>query len=407
MKEMKRAIIIVAVWAGILGVIALNLQASEIEKTDKIPKSSIYQVSGRNELFLLEEGKWRYVSSMDIIYSLGYTEKDINKNTDIAFFCQYPIGYPVPGGWADPNEYGYVAHKDWYIGACQKIKVAPTPLPPPPEDVAIVGPRIFYGAPRYPGDVTKGTEAFRKLRSMGFNVASVNWRPPAHAATTWTWDMYGSVLEAAGRAGIQIIAWIGWQPEDIAGFMSRYAEDTNIYGWYSQEEPLIAGAPREWQQQCYDTIKAWDPYDRPVISAFSLSEDWQYDEYWQPSSFDIGAFFIYPYSYREKYGTPHEILLNAREFAPRYIKAGKKVIPGLAAFENPQGYWHGKPVSLIEQYQWWQQTGMPLVPGAFWAYPGGGYSLSEFSSRFGQEVTELCEMLGWTRPLTASPREVP
>ena len=106
---------------------------------------------------------------------------------------------------------------------------------------------------------------------LGYNIASVNCSPPAHASQTWTWDMYGSVLEAARMAELPIMAWIGWQPEDIQGFMSRYAEDTIIWGWYSQDEPLIAGASKEWQQQCYDAIKAGDPYDRPVISTFSTA----------------------------------------------------------------------------------------------------------------------------------------
>ena len=67
--------------------------------------------------------------------------------------------------------------------------------------------------------------------------------------------MYGNVLEVAKQARLQLMPWIGWQPDDIKGFMFRYAED----------EPLIAGPPREWQQSVYDTIKAGDPYNGPVI----------------------------------------------------------------------------------------------------------------------------------------------
>tara|TARA_B100000315_G_C14377700_1_gene495963 strand:+ start:465 stop:632 length:168 start_codon:yes stop_codon:yes gene_type:complete len=54
---------------------------------------------------------------MDVVYSLGYREEDINGNTDISFFCQYPIGCPLPDGWADSREYGYTPDEEWYGAA--------------------------------------------------------------------------------------------------------------------------------------------------------------------------------------------------------------------------------------------------------------------------------------------------
>ncbi len=401
---MKRAVIIAAVvWVGMLGVRATNLEASEIEKPGKIPESSIYQVSGRKELFLLEEEEWRYISSMDIIYSLGHTEKDINKNTDIVFFCQYPVGYPMPGGWADSSQYGYSPHKDWYIIACQEIETAPNAAGvsslAQPETIDSL--RWFYSAPTYPHDIARGIETFKRIKALGYNVASVNWSPPAHASSTWSWDMYGSVLEAAKEAGLPIMAWIGWQPGDIQGFMSRYAEDTTIWGWYSQDEPLIAGASKEWQQQCYNVIKAGDPHNRPVISTFSTATYPQYVKGWQPSSFDIAAFDIYPYAIAGETQTTAERHLKhwANYWAPIFRKAGKQVIPMLQAFSDTKG----APVDILSQYEWWQESSMPILPGSFATYGTStclvlselDTPMSDIDTHIGKGIRDLNRKLGW------------
>ena len=383
---MKRVLIILVLWAGILGVGAANLEAA----------SPIYQVSGRNELFLLEEGTWRYISNMDIVYSLGYTEEDINRNIDISYFCQYPIGYPVPGGWADSSQYGYSPHKDWYDAACQGIETASNAAPSPSftQLAAIVAPRWFYAAPVYPHDIAKGIETFQRIKALGYNIASVNWRPPAHSKSTWSWDMYGNVLEAARQANLQLMPWVGWQPEDIEGFMSRYAEDTIVWGWYAQDEPQIAGTPREWQQSVYDTIKAGDPHDRPVISTFSTATDAQHVKGWQPSSFDIAAFDIYPYAVDGKTQASAEKYLKhwADYWAPVFRKAGKQVIPMLQAFSATKG----APVDVLSQYEWWQESNMPLVPGSFSAYGAAIHSvLSEVDVTIREGIRDLNRKLGW------------
>ncbi len=206
--------------------------------------------------------------------------------------------------------------------------------------------------------------------------------------------MYGNVLEAAKQAGLQLMPWVGWQPEDIQGFMSRYAEDTIIWGWYSQDEPMIGGAPKEWQQQCYDTIKAGDPHNRPVISTFSTATDAQYVKNWQPSSFDIAAFDIYPYAMAGKTQASAEKHLKhwANYWAPIFRKAGKQVIPMLQAFSTTKGV----PVDVLSQYEWWEESSMPLLPGSFAAYGAPMRSvLSEIDVRIHEGIRDLNRKLGW------------
>lgn len=390
---MRRAVIILTLWAGILGVGAANLEAA----------SPVYQVSGRNELFFLEEGMWRYISSMEIIYSLGYTENDINKNTDIAFWCQYPVGYPMPGGWADPDEYGYFPHKDWYDAACQGIETAPTAASSLSftQLAAIAAPRWFYAAPTYPHDIKKGIETFKRIKALGCNVASVNWRPPAHPGSSWTWEMYENVLNAAKQADLLLMPWVGWKEQEIRDFMSRYAQETIIWGWYSHDEPMISGASKTGQQTVYDTIKAGDPYNRPVISTFSTAADEQYIKSWQPSSFDIAAFDIYPYAMAGGTQASAEKYLKrwANYWAPKFRKTGKQVIPMLQAFSATKG----APVDILSQYEWWQESSMPLLPGSFAAYGTPvclvlselDAPMSDIDTHIGEGIRGLNRKLGW------------
>ena len=277
---MKRAVIIVAVWAGILGVGALNLEASPI-----------YQVSGRNELFLLEEGKWRYISTMDIIYSLGYTEKDINKNTDITFFCQYPVGYPAPGGWADPKEYGYYPHKNWYIEACRKAVPPPPPLPPPPPHpsgkmpIPIPPPyKIAWGF----GTSYENIDPWMKrLAEGGFNL--VQLYDNYYRGTKSYRD---EMSRAALKYGLQLLPYPGDQEdfETWKWLKLERKDDPAIWGWQF-EEPYAIGSSVANIKKTYREIKKINPKWK-IFCAFALS-DWYAQGYATSGICDVFGVDIY------------------------------------------------------------------------------------------------------------------
>ena len=213
--------------------------------------------------------------------------------------------------------------------------------------------------------------------------------------------MYGNVLKAARQADLQLMPWVGWQLEDIQGFMSRYAQDTIIWGWYAQDEPLISGASKEGQQSVYDTIKAGDPHNRPVVSTFSTATYAQYVENWQPSSFDIAAFDIYPYAMAGETQTTAERHLKhwANYWAPIFRKAGKQVIPMLKAFSDTKG----APVDILSQYEWWQESSMPILPGSFATYGTStclvlselDTPMSDIDTHIGKGIRDLNRKLGW------------
>lgn len=206
--------------------------------------------------------------------------------------------------------------------------------------------------------------------------------------------MDGNVLEAAKQARLQLMPWVGWQPEDIEGFMFRYAEDTIIWGWYAQDEPLIAGTPREWQQGVYNTIKAGDPHNRPVISTFSTATDVQHVKGWQPFSFDIAAFDIYPYAVDGKTQANAEKYLKywADHQALIFRKTGKQVISMLQAFSATKG----ASVDILSQYEWRQESSMPLLRGSFSAHVAPMHSvLSEIDIKIQEGIRDLNRKLGW------------
>lgn len=109
--------------------------------------TGVYKVSGRNEIFILENDVWRYVPTEQALFDAGYSWADVQE-IPIAEWCGHEVGYPMPTpGWR--GEWGYYPHKDWYTAHCATFP--PPPPPPPPEtlkcpicdmDLGIVGLRV-------------------------------------------------------------------------------------------------------------------------------------------------------------------------------------------------------------------------------------------------------------------------
>jgi len=98
--------------------------------------TGVYKVSGRGEIFVLENNKWRYVCTEAVLFQAGYSWAEV-QTIPIEEWCPYEVGYPMPGGWVDPNNYGYYPHSSWYIEACA--------VTPPPELPASNGDIIAGG----------------------------------------------------------------------------------------------------------------------------------------------------------------------------------------------------------------------------------------------------------------------
>ena len=338
MKEIKGAVIIVAViWAGILGVRARSLEA----------KSPIYQVSGRNELFLLEEGKWRYISTMDIVYSLGYTEKDINKNTDIAFFSQYPIGNPVPGGWADSDEYGYHPHKDWYIEACKKAvpSLPPPPSPPPPPSGKIPIPAPYKIAWNFDASYENIDPWMKRLAEGSFNL--VQLYDNYYRGTKSYRD---EMSRAALKYSLQLLPYPGDQEdfETWKWLKLERKDDPAIWGWQF-EEPCAIGSSIANIQNTYREIKKINPKWK-VFCAFGDS-GWYARGYATSGVCDVFGVNIYPCALENPEGYLRSKLDKLFDHAIRKLvdEHGAEYCPVIMAWAPDT--WKKVPNCIRRQYE--------------------------------------------------------
>jgi len=56
----------------------------------------------------------------------------------------------------------------------------------------------------------------------------------------------------------------------------------------------------------------------------------------------------------------------------------------------------GAPVDVLSQYEWWQESNMPLLPGAFSTFGASMQPvLSEIDTQIHKQIRELNRKLGW------------
>lgn len=235
------------------------------------------------------------------------------------------------------------------------------------------------GAGAWPKSLSEMTRILSGLVGHGYNIASVNWRPPRE----WGRQQYLDVVRAAEQTGIQLMPWMGWAASSIAQVIGWIGESPSIWGWYSHDEPLAGGATKKSQRDVYNALKQYDPHTRPVVSCFTnaRSEDWA--RAWAPETIDIGAMDIYPYAMSPD-DPEYYLSYWANRLASYFINAGKQVIPMMQGYTHP-----GTPSpQIIPQWKWWNASQMPLYPSSYSVYGGEVHSQAE----------QLARLLGWEPP---------
>lgn len=224
------------------------------------------------------------------------------------------------------------------------------------------------GAGAWPKSVSEMTNILRALVSNGYNLASVNWRPPRE----WGEQQYRDVVRAAEQAGIQLMPWMGWGASSISQVIGWIGGSPAIWGWYSHDEPTTGGASVEGQEGVYNALKQYDPQRRPVVSSFTPGA-WQA---WAPHTFDIAAMQIYPFAIapekKAPFNEPQAYLIEwANHYASVFGEAGKQVIPML---QGMQWGAQGLPPDLLSEWQWWNASRMPLYPASYAVFGGEVHS---------------------------------
>ena len=286
--------------------------------------SGVYRVTGRNEIFILENNKWRYVSTEAALFQAGYSWANV-QIIPVEEWCPYEVGYPMPGGWADPNDYGYYPHKDWYVSACAVVppppvytcpqcgatfssqadldvhiaEVHPLPVytcpqcgatfgsqaelddhiltvhPPPPPNGNGVPASIPMIA--WPTSITKCTPAGLKVfTDLGINALMCydHWwsagftTNPAYIASLNTW------FDNAAAAGVKLYIYMNNRTGAYKGLYSLSADDGKPFITKFKHKPAIAGwfiadEPHCWHTFPGYTIPAGDRYLFPYLSNWS------------------------------------------------------------------------------------------------------------------------------------------
>jgi len=299
--------------------------------------TGVYKVTGRNEIFVLDNNKWRYVCTEAVLFQSGYSWADV-QTIPIEEWCPYEVGYPMPGGWADPNVYGYVPHKEWYVEACAVTPVFTCPQcgatfgsqgelndhiatehPPVytcPQCGATFGsqgelndhiatehpingngvpasiPLFAWGWKPSSSEATMRSQ-YKTLKSIGLNSFLIT---ATSTLNTWpdnpkTLTYYDRMFNVAAEMGIGIFFFtsmhrLKWK-DPVYGqtVVERYRNHPALLGWMYADEPAArtpgTNYPYDYNKWAYDWIRARDPNHYIYASwTHDLYRNWR-DQYIQ------------------------------------------------------------------------------------------------------------------------------
>ncbi len=257
-------------------------------------RTGVYKVSKgteiRNEIFILDNNKWRYVSSEQALFQAGYSWGDV-QTIPVEEWCPYEVGYPMPGGWADTSDYGYYPHKDWYIEACAVAPVFTCPQcgatfgsqAELDEHIATAHPPVYtcfycgatfgsqaeldahtlteHPSPEMPLPIPPPYKIawgaalswYRKLAELGCNIVQgyMEWH---------TDEQISNAAAEALKNGMQLLAHCSTE-DNVSKYTARFNTHKNnpgIWGW-QVEEPQMRDISIDALKQFYKTAKTINP----------------------------------------------------------------------------------------------------------------------------------------------------
>ncbi len=258
--------------------------------------TGVYRVTGRNEIFILENNEWRYVPNEQVLFNAGYSWADVQV-IPIEEWCKYEVGSPMPApGW--PTYRGYCPHKDWYISACavtpppppvytcphcpatfgsqadldahitQEHPVIPPPPPPNGNGVRASIPMIAWSEGTF-GSAGSLRSRYQTYKDMGINCIIHGRHPEDYKNDPAAMARYDQVYTIAAEYGIKVIWYVDNRsdyknPNNGQMFVERYKNFSACAGWYYADEP-----------KCWHTFKGYtipvaDRSHFPYISTYTF-----------------------------------------------------------------------------------------------------------------------------------------